>query len=250
MAWFRKAKKAALDRVVAQTALPATRLVVGERVGRDHAFAPLETHFGGTPYFEEGESWPTWGKEGRPYDFLCQVNLSDCPERPDVPFDLFTVFLRWAALEEGDVLGDPCIVRTYVAPGARRSTCVARPDAIDKDDYRVRACPVRVETALTYASTLDDTLPADVHAAAAAFRDPLRAYWASLKRLGYTSFSRIGGHPYWVHDDALLDQAPTFLGQINYEINVNNCIGDAAPVFLATSSSDPMTVLSDLFQSH
>ena len=71
----------------------ATALVVENGLPQGHVFPATATHFGGNPYFETGDTWPVLAKDGRPYDFVCQVNLSDCPERPNFPFGLFTVFL-------------------------------------------------------------------------------------------------------------------------------------------------------------
>src|SRR5262245_12974507 len=102
--------EAALDAAIRAAAKPATALVVEKAAPPGHVFPPLATHFGGEPYFEARETWPTTGS-GDPYDFVCQVNLNDCVERPPVPFDLFSVFSCWAL--EAEVDSRACLVRTY-----------------------------------------------------------------------------------------------------------------------------------------
>ena len=249
---FGRAKKDALDRAVAQTALPASRIdILDEPVLHEEEIPATASHFGGRPYFAEGESWPLWGDRKRPYDFVCQIHLRDCPVRPALAFDLFTVFLCWAAVEEGDVEG-ACVVRTYAQVEDAKAAVVWRLAPLDEDDYRIQCRAVRTEETPTYPWRFDAD-PA-VMAASSAFRDPEGAYRASLRRLGLRDpyFGRIGGHPYWVHDDTLIedgDRAATFLGQIAVEPEAGGVIGDAAPIFLAVSAEDPMEVLADPFQS-
>jgi uncharacterized protein YwqG len=97
MLWFKKKEKLALDAAIKAVGKPATELIVEKARPASHVFPPTESHFGGNPYFEAGEAWPAL-EDGRPYDFVCQVNLKDCPECPAVPFGLLTVFVCWAFL--------------------------------------------------------------------------------------------------------------------------------------------------------
>jgi hypothetical protein len=249
MSLFGGKEKAELDAAVGALARPATALVVTGALPADHVFAATETHFGGNPYFEAGESWPTLDG-GRPYDFVCQVNLRDCPERPrpDVPFDLFTVFFCWACYEEVDV-ERACVVRIYREASPGRAVSVARPAAVDAEDFRVRPCTVRTERFVAYPWAIDAA--PDAFAAASRVGDPRAAYEAALKRLGFwhDMRSRVGGFPTWVHDATLDGDDMVFLAQIAHEPKANNCIGDAAPIFIAVSASDPTHVETDAFQS-
>lgn len=245
---LKKKEKAAIDAAVRAAARPATELVVEETFPHGFEFDPVSTHFGGAPYAEEGEVWPTRGKEKRPFDFVCQINLRDCPERPEAPFDLIAVFLCWEAVEDVDI-EEACLVRSYVDPSPDKAIGLTRPPPIDEEDYRVVACSVTTERTLTY--PWSGTSAPGIHEAAAAFKDPEEAYVASLKRIGAWAefFSRVGGYPTWVHENTLEHDDLIFLVQIAHEPLANNCIQDAAPIYIAFSKSDPSRIETDTFQS-
>lgn len=249
MLWFKTKEKAELDAAVRAAGKPATALVVEDSVSADHMFPATATHFGGNPYFERGDSWPILGPEKRPYDFVCQINLKECPDRPDVSFDLFTVFFCWALVEKVDI-ERACLVRTYRQPSPDRSVSIARPKALDAEDYQVTPCTVRAEPGfMTYPWSMDK-YPGIVEAARR-FKDPEQAYCDSLKRLGFWHEfrSRVGGFPTWVHDSTLEYDDLVHLAQIDYEPKANNCIQDAGPIFIAVSKSDPTRIETDAFQS-
>ena len=249
MLWLNKKDKLALDAAVQAAGKAATALVVERAVPQAHVFPATASHFGGNPYFEIGDIWPVRPKDARPHDFVCQVNLNDCPQRPDVPFDLFTVFLCWAGVEDGDVT-NACVVRTYKGASVTKSVSISPPAPCVADDYRVRPCIVRREAFMTYPSWSMKRFPA-VASAASKFRDPNAAFIASLKRLRFwRNFrSRVGGFPTWVHDNTLDGDDMMFLAQIAYEPLANNCIGDAAPIYIAVYASDPTRIETDTFQT-
>ncbi|MBI3828502.1 MAG: DUF1963 domain-containing protein [Planctomycetes bacterium] len=249
MLWFKKKEKAELDAAVRAVGKYATALIVESSVPENHVFPVTATHFGGNPYFEEKDAWPTLGEEKRPFDFVCQINLRDCPDHPNVPIELFTVFVSWAAIEDGDI-DRACLVRGYREASADKIVSVRRPTPIKKQDYKVRPCSVLTERLLTYPWS-PKKYP-EIVAAAAKFSDPNAAYRSSLKRLGFTDQfrSRIGGFPTWVHNDSLEYSDLIFLAQIDYEPKANNCIGDAAPIYIAVSASDPAKFETDVWQSH
>jgi hypothetical protein len=250
---FKSKEKAALDEALRAASKPATGLVVADRMPAGHVFSPTATHFGGNPYFEPGDSWPVHPDNRRPYDFVCQVNLRDCPVAPDVPFDLFTVFLCWVCVEQEDQVDmeRACLVRTYRDASPARAVAVPRPAALAPNDYRVTPCTIRTETFATY-PTMIDGFPA-LAAAAARVGNVQAAFEAALKRVGFWNEcrSRVGGHPTWVHDDTFRgDNDLIFLAQVDYEPDANNCIGDAAPIYVAVSATEPRRVVTDVFQSH
>lgn len=247
MKWFKRGAKAALDEAIRATGKNSTELTV-RAAPHDHVFPITSTHFGGDPYFEENDRWPISPKDSRPYDFLCQVNLNDCPERPDVPFDLFTVFLSWSLSESGDC---NCIAYPYSNVSASKAISIPRPEPISDDDYRVRPCIVSTKSFMTYPTWSIERIP-EVAIAAAEFRDRATAINSSLRRLGSLRDyrSRIGGHPTWVHDNTLEQiNDMVFLAQIDYEPAANNSIGDATPVYLAVSASSPMCIETDTWQT-
>jgi hypothetical protein len=239
----------ALDAAVRVSGKLATALVVAEAVAESHVFPAASTHFGGSPYFERGDTWPTL--HGRPYDFVCQVNLRDCPHRPDVPFDLFTVFYCWSdEAWSSDDWQRLCHVRTYRAPSAEKAVSVPRPPPLDAEDYRVRPCPVRTEPLMTYPWSAE-RFPT-IAAEAARFKNPGDAYDEALERLGFgqRDRTRVGGHATWVHEATLEGDGLVFLAQIEHEPAARNCILDAAPVYIAVSATDPARIEVDASQTH
>jgi len=263
MLWFNKKEKLALDTVVRAAGKPATALVVETALPPEHVFPATATHFGGNPCFEAGDVWPISAEHQTPYDFVCQVNLNDCPERPGMPFDLFTVFLCWAMVEarKGGELQRACVVRTYDGASPDKAVAITRPPPHDEEDYQVRPCVVRTETFMTYPSLpLQRPIPRRrrslgwfpaVATAASKFKNPDAAYEASLKRLGvlHDFRSRVGGFPNWVHEDTFEDEDVVFLAQIDYEPDANNCIGDAAPIYIGVCADNPTRIETDFYQS-
>ena len=251
MSWFKKEERAALDAAVRAVAKPATRLIVERAVPASHEFPLTSTHFGGAPYAEEGDAWPTLGPDNRPYDFLCQINLRDCPEHPDLPYDMIGVFLSWKMIDDGEP--DPCVIRPYCSPEPSKAVTLVRPAPLGQDDYQIVPCTIRTERILTYPCPASRRQHPSIVAAASKFWNPNVAYERSLRRLGYREqlVSRVGGFPTWVQSTWLDDEDElVFLAQIDYEPKVNNGIGDAAPTYIAAWTSDPTRFETDCFQSH
>jgi hypothetical protein len=254
MFWFRRKEKQALDDALVAAAKMGTALIVDRHLLEGHLFAPTTSHFGGNPYFEHGEAWPTYPDRERPYDFVCQVNLDECPVRPEVPFDLFTVFFCWASVgdEDGDrALTHGCVVRTYQNASPEKAVSIARPPPSKESDYQVRPCAIRTEPLMTYPTWLPDERFAAIASAASNFWNPRAAIASSIRRLGWWDEfqSRVGGYPTWVHDNILDQDDLIFLAQIDYEPEANNCIGDAAPIYIAVTKDDPPKIETDFWQS-
>lgn len=239
--------RAPLDAAVRASARPATRLCVGRPVRTGHVFAPTEMHLGGEPYAEAGERWPTWGNRSIPYDFVGQLDLRSCPERPDVPVDLLTIFLCWSAIEEVSV-EDACIVRGYRGADSSKAVPLRRLPAVGAEDYRVVPCPISVEPAITYPWSPDDD-PA-IRRAAAAFKHPEREYRDARRRAGEIDpyFSHVGGFPTWVHEATLAGDGLAFVAQIAHEPHADLVIQDAAPIYIAWSRTESR-FHTDPFQS-
>ncbi len=233
-----------LDRAVRATAIPATALLV---VDASDEFGVTETHFGGRPYAEEGETWPTYGAADRPYDFVCQLDLAGSPHRPDIPWDLIAVYLSWAAIDAVDI-ERACIVRAYRDPTPAKARTMERPPAVEDEDYQVVACRVRTESRATYPWTPDEP---GVAAALAKFKEPKEAYAKAIKRVydGGDFVSRVGGVASVVQSDWLEHEDVVFVAQIDYEPQANNCIGDAAPIYIAMHRDDPTRFETDPWQS-
>lgn len=260
-----------LDEAVRSVAKPATQFK-GIPLRPGEPLSVTDTRFGGTPYAEAGDVWPTLGK--RPYDFVAQLNLHQCDDPPTSAYDLIAVFICWHALAtaEEDELKQACFVRSYRNPAEAKAVAIRRPEPIDEDDFQVTACATQSHRVLTYPRP-GWQLEVPAIAAAARYHKGYqesfekswnsrgyrwrgsfnRVYEKSLKRLGFDSrdeCTQIGGYPTWVHENAIVDDGTFFVAQIAYEPAANNCIGDAAPIFIAAHRSDPTRFETDPWQTH
>jgi hypothetical protein len=142
------------------------------------------------------------------------------------------------------------MVRAYKNASTTKAVSISRPAALAALDYQVRPCAVRTQTFMTYPPWPIERFP-EVATAASRFRNPGAAYERALGRLGFRHDfrSRVGGFPTWVHENTFDDDGFIFLAQIDYEPQANNCIGDAAPIYIAVSASDPTRIETDISQS-
>ena len=204
----------------------------------------LRTRFGGAPCIEAG-TWPFWRGSRRPYDFVCQVDFHECDASPDISVDLMAIFICWKAAEEGHE--DACLVRAPVGPV---EACLERPVAVEGSDYRVRPCTVAIQSRPTYPHWFDAT--PDIQRAASRLSNPRKEFERAKRKIqaAEPERSRVGGYPNWVHEKAFRGQGLTFVAQIEYEPDAGNCIGDAAPIFIAATPEIPSRLYADYWQSH
>ena len=116
------------------------------------------SHFGGTPYAEEGDAWPICPVTGYPLDFVFQINLAHCPHTPIDDASLYVFFYgrQWAPSGEVDpefaaqtdaVLDEDLhyawVMRRYEHPSADRMVELERPSCDDPDEtYVTKECGV------------------------------------------------------------------------------------------------------------
>jgi len=246
MFWRRSEDERSLDEAVRSCGKTATALSLSPD-NNGQAASPVATRFGGAPYAEAGDAWPWVGDH--PCDFICQLNLQDCVERPALPFDLITVFLCWEAWEDVDT--DACIVRAYSHPAATRAIALPRPPSVAPEDYRTMPCRARSERLLTFPSPVDSFLRCPgIADAAGRFRDPYRAYRRSLKRIGYHErfATRLFGYPSWIQDNTMDDEGLLFLAQIGSEEEAGLVFGDAGVLFIAVHNTGKPEFVTDLWQ--
>ena len=241
----------AFDEVVRSCAKTPTRLEAIPLRADDHK-SVTRSRFGGVPYAEMGDTWPM--HKNRPYDYVAQLNLRESAEPPTTAFELITVFVCWHAIEHGEAIEIGGVVGSYSNPSQSKAIVMERPQPISDDDFRVSPCSIKTSTVLTYPSPVGSFLR--VPAIALLNSDPTifgTKYMKSLKRIGYQphdEHTQIGGYPTWVHDNTLDDDELIFIVQFAYEPEANNCLGDAAPVFIAAHRADPTRFEVDSSQSH
>jgi uncharacterized protein YwqG len=181
--------------------LPATKLTP-RKAQLPLAESQLRSHFGGLPYFETGEAWPTT-ETGQPLDFIMQVVASEGAELPD-GIGLVQLFYSWEEFP-WDTDQEGWLVKTYPAVSAERAQIIARPASLTE--------PVFCEIDFTPIQTLPgwdgiDDYPEGATATALASvlneEEPWEAYRQAVEQLiGEQDFeSTLGGYPAWVQGAA------------------------------------------------
>ncbi len=251
--WGQSRLELDLDDAVRSCMKVATRFEVVP-LGSGGKIEPIDTLFGGSPYAEEGDTWPIL--YGRPMDFVAQFNLRQCLDPPPLPYQLITVFVSWHALETDKALQDEshgCFIRSYSDPNSAKRITLERPTPCQGGDYRVVSCRTKATRLFSYPSSVRSFLKvAVIERLVCRFSDPYDAYKRSLKRIGYQQVEAtfVGGYPTWVHNNALDDDGLVFVAQIGHEPLAGFCIGDGAPLFIAAHKSDPVRFELDPFQTH
>ncbi|WP_345048892.1 DUF1963 domain-containing protein, partial [Hymenobacter glaciei] len=155
----------------------------------------LRSHYGGKPYFEKGEAWPTT-QTGQPLDFIMQVVASEGACLP-AGTALAQLFYSWEAFpwktEE-----DGWLVKTYPTTSLEQAQLIERPPALGKPAFcdivftSIQSLPdwggINELLAGADATTLAEVLNAE---------DPWDAYDEAVTQLlGESDYqSIIGGYP-------------------------------------------------------
>ena len=158
----------------------------------------LRSHFGGRPYFEMGETWPTT-KTGQPLDFIMQVVASEGAGLP-AGVALLQLFYSWEAFP-WDTEAEGWLVKTYSTITPEQAQIIERPTSLDK--------PMFCDIIFTPIQSLPDwgglnELPAGADATILAkmlnTEDPWDAYDEAVTHLlGESDYqSIIGGYPRWL----------------------------------------------------
>jgi hypothetical protein len=185
------------------------------------ALSPIcETRFGGTPYMEEGDSWPVCTGCRSNLDFVCQLRLPD--HLPDMPrrVALLTLYYcqscapeeGWAQPKEG-----PLVIRLYEEPAEPLAIQPTLPDTSV-------AASVECRDAICLPSWMD--LPEDLRTLArdANTVDPSAAYDYLVEAVDAKKHggSRVGGYPGWLSARESLScarckAALAFMAQLDHE---------------------------------
>jgi len=194
----------------------------------------LISHFGGHPYFEKGESWPTM-KDGQPLDFIFQVfNTGDI----NLPWHI--KILQFYYCYEGEVYfneADGWQIKTYSEYSPDKMELVPKPDSLKTAKF------CRID--FSYAKTLPDWEELNEHTPLAAKlssvldeEDPWVNYGDVVKELtGKNDFqSNFGGYPHWVqgNDTPHNEQGKELplLFQLDSEENAGLMWGDCGLIYI------------------
>lgn len=227
--------EAELDRLLASVARDCT-VFRAEPSSDPPADSQLESHFGGQPYFESGERWPT-AQDGTPLDFVFQVfNSTELQLPPEI--ELVQFYFSWDLLPF-ETEEDGWLVKLYHRLDRDRVEPIERPAELDEP----RFCAMTFEAATSLPDWEGIDLYADVDALTSAITpdDPWTAFQQSRERvLGAEPdvYSQLGGYPMWIQAESTpsnaADSPLRLLFQIDSDPNAGLTWGDVglAYVFL------------------
>ena len=194
----------------------------------------LESHFGGHPYFEMGESWPTTEK-GKALDFVFQVFNSKELELPE-NIALVQLFYDWDELP-WDTGEDGWLVKIYHKVDKQNIEFISRPEELVESPF----CKIDFISD----RSLPDWEGIDLFKAEAAKlscvlneESPWEAYENSvLGLIGKQDYqSQLGGYPKWVQGEATplnIEGNPLkLLFQVDSEENANLMWGDLGSIYV------------------
>jgi len=163
--------------------------------------APTASRFGGNPYAEAGESWPTCASCERGLSFVAQLDLRATVVRePHV--ELFAFYYCWhCAPREHE--RDAWEIRSYLEPKDELAVALTPPDGVRSHPE----CRITLRAARS--------LPNAEHVT-----------------------SVVGGYPRWLREDATPEDA-RFVAQLDSEPAAELTWGDGGAVFLFLSNDEP-----------
>ena len=90
----------------------------------------FQSHIGSSPYFEEGEEWPT-NSHGTPLDFIIQIARKDAPLIPEW-IDLLQFYILWGD-DSPYESGDECwVIKAYPHIETRKAKIIEKPKKLRK----------------------------------------------------------------------------------------------------------------------
>lgn len=211
----------------------ATKLIV-EKASNPPENSQMKSHFGGLPYFEKDEEWPT-NESGKHLDFIFQVFNTGSNGLPD-NIKLIQFFYNFDESPwESD--SDGWLLKTYDAIDENNIKTISLPADLEKSKY----CNISFQQI----DSLPDWEGIGVHCGNAEKlscildeEEPWGNYGKACEELiGESDYcSQIGGYPKWVQGESTPEKADgvvmDLLFQIDSEDNADIMWGDTGLVYV------------------
>ena len=209
----------------------------------------LGSHFGGQPYVEIGERWPSCPTCKIDLTFICQIDVASGFHKKPKGIDLFTFFYCWECGPWGldDEIEGTWIVRTYSEPRDVFAKPI-RPSG--PEPYPPDVCLTDSEKVNSFPDW--DEIDSRCKEAAESFSDmdePWDAYEAAVKSLGgETEFcTLVGGYAHWIQAEGtpVCDHCQSrmeLLAQIDSEPEADIMWGDSGCLYLFYCINHPRDV--------
>lgn len=231
-----------LEKLVLPLIRPATKIIVNKatRAPKD---SQLISHFGGQPYFEEGEEWPKT-KDNRSLGFIFQVfnnNEINLPEN----IKLIQFFYDWEECP-WDTESEGWIVKIYESINTERKIKIDKPSDLEKSKY----CTISFESikslpdwdGLESYSEEASNLSCELN-----LEEPWINYQNVVEKITgeQECQSQIGGYPHWIQGDGTPEnkdgESMRFLFQIDSEDNADIMWGDVGLIYVFYDESNKRT---------
>lgn len=194
----------------------------------------LDSHFGGNPYFEMGESWPTT-EDDKPLDFVFQVFNSNELELPE-NIALVQFFYDWE-VSPWDSEENGWLVKIYHKVDQHKIEFISRPEELTESPFcKIECIPTQSlpdwegidlykNEALKLSCVLNDDSPWDIYE---------NVVSGLIGKQDYQS--QFGGYPKWIQGEATPFNAEgkplKLLFQIDSEEKANLMWGDMGSIYV------------------
>ncbi|UYQ94352.1 YwqG family protein [Chitinophaga horti] len=219
-----------LTRLVQPLLRPTTKLVVQPSM-RPRQDAATRSHFGGDPYFEQGETWPASGN-GAPLDFIFQV-VNDGSLQLPAHIKVLQFYYDWR-LAPWSTEEDGWLVKTYSDIHPDKQVKIDRPSVLPRAKY----CDIHFQQTQTLPDwqSLDAFEPTASKLSCILDEDePWAAYEATTQELGGEPQyqSQLGGYAKWLQGyDAPGDEQMQLLFQLDSEVNADISFSDQGLLYI------------------
>lgn len=222
-----------LEKLVKPLIRTATKIEV-QPSSRPPENSQLQSHFGGQPYFEEGDEWVR-SKSGNPMNFIFQIFNSDEIVLPN-NIKLIQFFYDWDEFP-WDTADDGWFVKIYETLDTDKLLQIEKPQELERSKFcnikfnSVRSLPdwEGIELYSSKASKLSCILDED---------EPWAKYREIVEKLtGDDDYrSQLGGYPKWVQAESTPQNSKgetmEFLFQIDSEDNAGLMWGDVGLIYV------------------
>lgn len=228
-----------LENLVAPLIRDATKLVV-KSPSRPPENTQLKSHFGGQPYFEEGETWPV-SASGAHMSFIFQVFNTGSINLPDV-IGLIQFYYDFEAYP-WDTEDDGWLVKMYPKVNKNKIVSIERPPELDTPKY--------CEIEFVELKSLPDWDGISLHCDAASKLscilnedEPWGAYKEVVAKLvgDQDLRSQTGGYPIWLQGENTPKNSKgeymKMLFQVDSESNADLMWGDGGLVYVFYDPND------------
>jgi uncharacterized protein YwqG len=224
-----------------------------EAVDEPSVLGPTATKFGGTPYAEQGDSWPICGGCDQRLAFVCQFNLAECGNDELGHKGLYAFYYCHACSSWGDLpaeLKNAWQVRYYPAPAETKAVDLQGDSQEDGAAIPCRVVLSQIDNLPSWDEIGDIDVDMSNASAAANPEKPWAAYRAACEEVlgGEAEFStQVGGYAVWVQSAETLTcpacrKAMVLLAQVDSEEEAGLMWGDAGSVYLLVCPAHPDAV--------